>query len=282
MKCFLVILHKSYDFTVKQIRIYTYIVILHILFLCSCDYKLKPFDEEQPDTLEVKVLRYDRMESLYLTTGDFSALQQMSTDYPNETRTLIENVLNLGTVDDPEINNKFLRFFQDSTLQAIIAEAEMQYANTDDLNEQLSQAFHKLKQMIPDIKIPVVYAQICALDQSIVVGDGSIGICLDKYLGADYPIYDKYYSKEQRKTMTREYIVPDFLCFYLLTSYPLDNFNEASQSDMMMHWGKVQWVVNRLVGKKFFKTEGVKKVDAYMSKHPHTPVKTLLTSRDLM
>ena len=265
--------------TVRDIHAFTYLAILQLLLLCGCNYKLKPFAEEQPDTLEVKVQRYDRMESLYLTTGDFSALQQMSTEYANETRTLIENVLNLGTVDDPEINNKFLRFFQDSTLQAIIAEAEMQYANTDDLNAQLSAAFHKLKQMMPDIKIPIVYAQICALDQSIVVGDGSIGICLDKYLGADYPIYQKYYNLEQRKTMTREHIVPDFLSFYLVTSYPLENFSEASQEDLMLHWGKVQWVVNKIIGKKFFKTEGVNRVDRYMAKHPNTSVYTLLTSK---
>ena len=63
--------------------------LLSILLLTGCDFKLKPFDEVVGDTLEVKIQRYDRMESLYLTTGDFSALQQMSTDYPNETRTLI-------------------------------------------------------------------------------------------------------------------------------------------------------------------------------------------------
>ena len=98
--------------------------------LISCDFKLKPFEEEEADTLEIRIQRYDRIESLYLTTGDFSALQQMSTDYPIETRTLIERVLNLGNIDDPNINSRFLTFFQDSILQTVISDAELQYART--------------------------------------------------------------------------------------------------------------------------------------------------------
>ena len=100
------------------------------------------------DTLEVKIHRYDRLECLYLKTGDFSALQQMSTDYPIETRTLIEKILELGNVDEPDINSKLLSYFQDSTLQAIISDVEIQYAQMDDLNKQLTDAFHKLKSYI--------------------------------------------------------------------------------------------------------------------------------------
>ena len=151
-------------------------ISLWAALLASCDFKLKPFSEMMDDTLEITIQRYDRIESLYLTTGDFSALQQMSTDYPNETRTLIEDVLGLGDVSDPQINSKLLRFYQDSTLQTVISDAEVQYANMSDLNTQLTEAFHTLKTWIPDIKIPMVYAQICALDHSIVVGDGSVGI----------------------------------------------------------------------------------------------------------
>jgi hypothetical protein len=38
----------------------------------------------------------------------------------------------LGSGDEPDINNKLLRFVQDSTLQTIISDAEVQYANMED------------------------------------------------------------------------------------------------------------------------------------------------------
>ena len=247
----------------------------------SCGFKLKPFDEVESDTLEVKILRYDRLESLYLTTGDFSALQQMSTDFPIETRTLIEKVLGLGHVDDPEINNKLLRFFQDSTLQAIISDAEVQYANMDDLNKQLTDAFHNLKNWVPGIKVPMAYAQICALDQSIVVGDESVGICLDKYLGSNYPVYKKYYDEEQRKSMNRENIVPDFLSFYLLRLYHLPFYKKANQQQLDLHIAKIQWVVNKVIGKKFFKSSYIRIVDQYMQRHTNVTIDQLLRNNDI-
>ena len=82
--------------------------IVSVLLLTSCNFKLKLQEDETVEAERVEIQRYDRLQSLYLTTGDFSALQQMSTDYPIETRTLLEKVLELGEVSDPEINARFL------------------------------------------------------------------------------------------------------------------------------------------------------------------------------
>ena len=168
----------------------------------ACDFKL-PRSGKDDACAQIEVQRYDRAESRYLMTGDFSALQQMNTGYPVETRALIEDLLKIGEVNDPQINTKLLKFYQDSALQTLILDAEAQYANMDDINKDLTEAFGKLKQWLPDLPLPTVYAQITALDQSIVIGNQSIGISLDKYLGADYPLYLKYYSREQRRLMTR-------------------------------------------------------------------------------
>lgn len=182
-----------------------YILFALCIALTSCHIKLTP-EEEGVNGNIVEIERYDRLEYRYLTTGDFSALQQMNTEYPMETRTLIEDVVQLGNATDPDINTKFLKFYQDTTLQALIASVESEYANVDDLNEQLSAAFKYLKHKLPDMEVPRFYAQISALDQSIVVGNGTVGISLDKYLGENFPLYLKYYSPLQRRQMTREQI----------------------------------------------------------------------------
>lgn len=162
----------------------------------------------------------------------------MNTDYPIETRTLIEKMLQLGTITDANISNRFLMFFQDSTLQALIADAEAEYANMDDINKELKESFGRLQDWLPEIKQPVFYAQIGALDQSIVIGESSVGISLDKYMGSKYPLYKKYYNAQQRSTMNRNNIVPDCLTFYLLSIYPMDDFDNRPQLDRDLHMGK--------------------------------------------
>ncbi len=222
------------------------------------------FSPNDSGASEIVLKRYDRLESRYLQTGDFSALQEMNTEYPIETRTLIEKVLQLGEVSDPRIHNRFLMFYQDSTLQTLLADVESEYANVDDLTRKFQDAFSNLNELIPGIKIPELYLQIGAFDQSIIVGDKSVGVCLDKYMGEKYPLYKKYYTAQQLKTMKRCYIVPDCLCFYLLGQYPMENFEMKSQVERDIHVAKVMWVVNKVTGEKKLQTAYLKNVEKYM------------------
>lgn len=256
-------------------------ILLFLLFLCSaCEFKLRPNDSEQ-DASHISVERYDRLQSRYLLTGDFSALQQMNTEYPIETRTLIEKMLQIGDVSDHNISEKFLRFYQDSTLQTLISDAESEYANMDDLNNGFRKVFKQLKEWIPDLPLPRLYAQIGALDQSIVVGEKVIGISLDKYMGSKYPLYQRYgYSPEQLSSMGRNYIVPDAVIFYLLSLYPMTNYDQRSQMDKDLHMGKVMWTVNKALGEKMFDTDFVNIIDRYMHRHLDMTVASLLNTDD--
>lgn len=256
-----------------------YYLLLTTMVLCvACQFKLNP-DEGTGRPL-IEVARYDRLEYRYLTTGDFSALQEMNTEYPVETRMLIEDVLQIGEATDPEINNKFLKFYQDTTLQMVIADTETRYAQMDDLNRGFNMAFTKLVKWLPDMPLPTVYAQISALDQSIVVGNQSIGISLDKYLGEDYPLYQKYYSPQQRQQMRRENILPDALSFYIISQYPLNNFETRPQEERDIHMAKIQWIVNQALSRHVFHSRYVTAVENYMHHNRNVSYEQLLRMTD--
>ena len=255
-------------------------MLLLTLFVCiGCEWQFSSSN----DDVQVTVERYDRIQSLYLTTGDFSALQQMNTIYPMQTRTLIEDVLRIGKVDDQQINTKFLRFYQDSTLQSIISEAEQQYANMDDINKGLTSAFAFLKSNLPNMEVPKVYSQIGSLDQSIIVGNNTIGICLDKYLGENYPLYQKPeygYNKRQQQMMDRKYIVPDCIGFYLLSLYPMPLERNLTQEERDVYIGKIQWVVDQAMGEDVFASRYTRMADRYMKRNKNATVDQLLRNND--
>ncbi len=260
-----------------------YIILLFTLIACiGCQWRWHANDDKsQPG--QVVIERFDRAERLFLTTGDFAALQQMKTVYPIETRTLIEDVLKLGLVDQPDINARFLHFFQDSTLQTLMLDVEKQYHDLSDLNKELTEAFQRMAKILPDVQVPRIYTQIGSLDQSIVVGDSTVGISLDKYLGKDYPVYLKYgYTEEQRQMMTRQYIVPDCLGFYLLGHYPMPEEALDSLPLRDAHMAKIQYVINRVLGRTFFTREAVRKVDGYMKHHTDITPDILLNSFEIV
>ena len=242
----------------------TYGILVFIMLLCfGCQWQLKPNGDDA--AANVSVARYDRIESLYLTTGDYSALQQMNTYFPMQTRTLIEDMLHIGKVDDPETNSRFYRFFQDSTLQRMLVDVQHEFADMDDINEDMASAFERLQDEMPALEIPHIYAQIGSFDQSIIVADGSLGISLDKYLGSDYPFYQQNYSDSQRRMMVRSMIVPDCLAFYLLSLYPLPHDLVNTQKGRDQHMGKIQWVVNEVTEREVFQSDFVSAVDHYMN-----------------
>lgn len=255
------------------------ILILLSIICVGCQFKMPANNKEEADE-GLFIERYDRLEYRYLTTGDFSALQEMNTEYPLETRTLLEEVIKLGEATSPDINSRFLKFYQDTTLQALISAVEAEYANMDDLNHELNRAFKRLKKALPDIVAPRVYAQISALDQSIVVGNEAIGISLDKYLGEDYPLYKKYYSPDQRKQMTRAYIISDCLSFYLMSIYPLNNFDTRPQLERDLHVAKIQWVVNKVLSRHNFRSKYIDAVEKYMKNNPKTNYEELFRMTD--
>lgn len=233
-----------------------YAILLSVMLACiGCEWRMR-YDLNQNET-NTFIERYDKVESFFLQSGDFSALQQMQTRYPAETRRLIEDVLQLGKVDDVNIKSRFYIFFQDTTLQSLIAEVAKQYEDLTDLDEELAQAFSRLQEIVPQAKVPKVYTQISSLDQSIVVDSGQLAISLDKYLGADYPLYVKYgYTDQQRAMMERDYIIPDCLGFYLLSLY-----NKPDTMDRNIHMGRIQHVVNHVLNRRVFENDYVNQAE---------------------
>lgn len=250
---FAVEFNKHKTFWVRKI----YLILFLVMVACiGCEWHLRP--DEPSVKPAVSVERYDQIETRYLTTGDVASLQQMNTSYPRQTRTLIEDLLQLGQVDEALIHTRFYTYFQDSTLQLLLSDVKRMYDDMSDIDKELSASFVRLRKMLPHVEVPVIYAQVGSLDQSIVVGHGMLGISLDKYLGEEYPLYIRYgYTERQRKTMTRDYIVPDCLSFYLLSLYPLQVEGEPTQEQRHLHMGRIQHVVNQAMERGVFSGEYV-------------------------
>lgn len=200
---------------------------------------------------DIEFARFDRAMEDYLTTGNFASWQKLTTDYPHETQALVEDVLHLGSVESEYIGDTLRTYYSDTTLVKLRADVGRQFANMAVYERELSQAFHHLNAECPDFVVPHVYTQNGALNQSIVVGDSVLGISLDKYLGAAYPAYGKYFYENQRVTMEPQRIVQDCLNFYLAQQYILPQMKKMPHPtllEMMLHQGKIAWVVAQLTG----------------------------------
>lgn len=196
----------------------------------------------------ISVVRYDKLLNEYVRSNSFSALQKMNMEYRQPTKILIEEVLGLGQVSDDTISQKLKTFYSDTTLLRLMADVEIRFPNLDEVEKGLTRGFEKLKKEVPDIKIPLVYSQISAFNESVILSDSLLGISLDKYMGEDYPLYRRFYYDYQCRSMRPERIVPDCFAFYLLSRYGMKYHEGTSLIDLMMHSGKINYVMQNLLG----------------------------------
>lgn len=216
-----------------------------LFFLSACHS-----GEQKDDSFQnpVKVFRYDRLQYEATVLNSVAALQKMSIDCPQATKLLIEDVLSIGSVSDPDINEQLCAFYSDTLLVGLMEDVQEEFKDLSDIEAELTKGFRNLKREIPAIPVPRIYSQISALNQSVVVGDSLLGFSLDKYMGQDYPLYKRYYYSFQRRWMVPERIVPDCFTFYLLSLSPFP-WEEGHRTlfDFMMYRGKIVWVVEHIL-----------------------------------
>ena len=143
-------------------------------------------------------------------------------------------------------------------------------------NEQLRVCLNRMQKLFPDVELPDVYTQIGDFEQSIVVCGHRVGISLEKYLGADYPVYKRFFDEQQRKQMTREYMIPECVGIYLLSQFPFGDFQQSSQESRDFHLQCIWYAVNKLLGEDFYEHSVVAKVDDFMQSHKNMSLPELL------
>ncbi|WP_294629111.1 gliding motility lipoprotein GldB [uncultured Bacteroides sp.] len=226
-------------------RISLLFILISMLF-AACGLSTGKGTEQKEE--EISVLRYDKLLSEYVRSNSFSAMQKLSMDYRQPTKILIEDVLAIGTVGDDTISQRLQKFYSDTTLVRLMADVETKFPNLNEVEKGLTKGFRKLKKEVPDTQVPLIYSQISAFNESIVLVDSLLGISLDKYMGEDYPLYKRFYYDYQCRSMRPERIVPDCFVFYLLSRYDMDYHEGTCLADLMMHAGKINYVVQHLLG----------------------------------
>lgn len=225
------------------------------------------------------IFRYDRLVDEYVSLNSVSALQRMNTEFPAATRILIEDVLSIGSVEDTRIEQRLRRFYLDSTLQVLLQDVHEAYPDLRCEEKELFAVFDKVKEADELFCVPFVYTQVSGLNESIVVSDSLLGISLDKYLGEDYALYQKYYPAYQRLEMNRSDIVPDALFFYLSHSYPLPDESLRSLSEVLCFYGKLHCIIARLRGISVAEEIGMNDVDvAWFEEHKDSVLSRIVAS----
>lgn len=217
-------------------------VLLMALALVSCRKNHYKVNTSGIDVnIEVKRLEKDLFE---LDPAQIpEAVPSLKQKYGNSLQ-FFSFVINTGDINDPAFPDFLVRFCTDKQNNEVYASVMKVFPNVTAIKNDIDEAFRHYLHYFPERHIPAVYTCITGFNNSIVIGDSSLGVSLDRYLGANseyYPRLDIYNYIAAR--MTPENVVPDCMYAWGASEWDYSSMNYKSDNVLadMIHYGKLKY-----------------------------------------
>lgn len=151
-------------------------------------------------------------------------------------------VINIGEAGSESWGDGLLSFATDRQNREVYLEVMRNYPSMESIEKSLSGAWTMFNHYFPGAVIPRIYSFVSGFNNSIVVGDSTMGIGLDRYLGTGcryYPMLGIY--NYQIKKMVPEKIPSDCMYAWAASTWMLDEEKEGGNTLLasMMYEGKL-------------------------------------------
>ena len=221
----------------KQIRIIALLGIACLCCICCSENKASG------GTPEFTIIRFDTDLYRYLTQNAPDSVLRNEKEFLD---VLGAGVIDIGKSDSTDFYFRLKKYFSDSTLMRIYEDEQDKFFNIIEIDKELSKGLSVFLQQFPKIKPPKVYMHVSGLNQNVVVTDDILSLSADKYLGADYPLYQNYFYDYQRQLMSPDRIVPDYLLGFMMANLPFKG-DEDVLLDRMLYEGKLRYFLSQLL-----------------------------------
>ena len=222
---------------IKNMQAFSFLFFFLFTFGCSG----KEVHGELNSDLEI--IRFD--ESLYSFLIQ-NATEETVLHHKTFLREYGEKVIYIGNPDSVGFFQRLKTFFSEPTLMKLYEDEQAKFQDISEINQELSSGMEILLTNFPLLKQPKIYMHVSGFNQNIIVTDEIVSISADKYLGADYPLYQKFFFDYQRQLMSPNRIVPDCLIGFMMANLPFKG-NDDILLDKILYEGKLRYILSQLI-----------------------------------
>ncbi len=213
-----------------------------MLLFSAC--KTSRFDVTLDKSVPLEYNRFDLVFDSLRTQSLDSALPHLIAQYPQWLPLYSNQIIRTGDVNSAQFPANVAEFLAYPEYEPITANIKQQFPNDSVISSQLTQAFSYYYSYFPHDTIPSIYTYNGGFNQSIVIGEGFIGVGLDKYLVTQSRYYkqlgiDNY--KIQR--MYPAQMPYDVLFAHISDQHPT-NFTPTNVLTDILHQGRCMYLLN--------------------------------------
>ncbi|MDR2056757.1 MAG: gliding motility protein GldB [Dysgonamonadaceae bacterium] len=226
----------------RKIGIKRSLIVLFLIisfYFSGCSRK-KVYGEE---IAEWQIQRFDTDLYAYLLSEDSSVFNEINRPFLDQ---LGVNVIYIGASDSAGFKERLKNYFAELTLRNLYEDEQEKMKDITSVNKELAYGMETLLMNFPSLKRPRVYMHVSGLNQNIVVSENILSLSADKYMGADYPLYQDFFYEYQRQLMTPDRIVPDYLLGFMMANFPFKG-NDEILLDKILYEGKLRYILSLLL-----------------------------------
>lgn len=165
---------------------------------------------------------------------------QFFTDY-------CEGVLQIGNPQDESFPYSVAQFILDENMKVLFDDTQTEFEDISQIEAELNSAFTYFRFHFPDSTVPEIVFMISALNYPVVATKNTLGISLDMFLGADYPVYPMVgLPQYMYANMKPDQAVPQAMKGWIQSMYETDAVR-ANLLDYMVFEGKMLYVMDALL-----------------------------------
>lgn len=184
-----------------------FIIIVLPLFFVSC--KSNRLDVDVSDIQSnIAVERFDQ--EFYACSGNsmYAEIGKIAEKYPLFFDLYNSHIISCGSYSEQSYYECLKVFFSDYSVIEAYGAVNKEFASCDDIQDALNDGFRHLLYYYPETELPRVVTFVAGFNQSVVLMDGYVGIGLEKYLGADCPLYDMLQIPDYAKREMQRKMIP--------------------------------------------------------------------------
>lgn len=165
---------------------------------------------------------------------------QFLTDYA-------EGILRIGNPESPTFPHAVAQFITEESMKTLYQDVQEEFTEISIIEAELNDAFAHYMYHFPDSTIPEIVFQISALNLAVVSTTTTLGISLDMFLGADYPVYPMVgFPKYLYRNMKPQQVVPQAIKGWVQSMYD-ESTTRNTMLEHMVYEGKVLYAMEALL-----------------------------------
>jgi hypothetical protein len=225
----------------KKLLFFTFFLAIFLLFT-NCRQRNRFAINVNENPVQVTINRFDKSLISLDTTNIVAGIENLHRQYPDFFPFFLSN-MGINPADTLLTAELIKDFLTDTTFMSVNQEVLRQFADVRDIERSLSVAYTYIRHYFPEINLPNVYFFVSGFNLPIMMDDEFIAMGIDKYLGADFPLYLTITYRYMLASMNRENIAPDLVSALLFREFRIAREHNRL-IDNMLHRGKIMFLLS--------------------------------------